>query len=101
MMRGRLIPFVFLLSVFSASALARGPWRAGEDNTSGWQLMSPQERIEHQARLREFTDYVACRAYLDTHHELMEARARALGLALPVARRDACARLQRSGAPSP
>lgn len=79
--------------LISSGAMARGPWRAGEDNTAGWQLMSPQERIEHQARLREFTDYAACRAYLELHHQEMVDRARERALALPRARRDACAHL--------
>jgi len=79
--------------VLSGNLQARGPWRAGEDNTAGWQLMSPQERIEHQARLREFTEYGECRRYLDAHHAEMVERARRLGLALPRARRDACAHL--------
>lgn len=39
---------------------AGGPWRAGEANTRGWQLMTPEERIEHQSRVRSFTDYDAC-----------------------------------------
>lgn len=86
--------FLFMACVtLSGAAWARGPWRAGEDNTAGWQLMTPQERVEHQARLREFTDYASCRAYLDAHHLVMVERARALDLALPRARRDACARL--------
>ena len=88
--------FAFLLAagvVLGNAAWARGPWRAGEDNTAGWQLMTPQERIEHQARLREFTDYAACRAYLELHHQEMVDRARERALALPRARRDACAHL--------
>jgi len=89
----RIAVLALMSALISASALARGPWRAGEDNTAGWQLMSPQERIAHQARLREFTDYDACRVYLDAHHADMVARARARGLALPEARRDACAHL--------
>lgn len=87
--------------LISSGAMARGPWRAGEDNTAGWQLMSPQERIEHQARLREFNDYAACRAYVDAHHAGLVARARDQGLAIPRARRDACAHLLPDGARQP
>ncbi|QID19350.1 hypothetical protein G3580_18060 [Nitrogeniibacter mangrovi] len=79
----------------AASVGARGPWRADEGNTVGWQLMSPEERIEHQARIRSFTDYDACHAYQLEHHRLMEARAAERGLRLPSVRRDACAHLRR------
>ena len=68
--------------LLSASASA-GPWRADQDNTRGWDLMTPQERIEHQARMRGFTDYAACQAYRAQHHAEMAARARERGLTLP------------------
>jgi light-regulated signal transduction histidine kinase (bacteriophytochrome) len=38
-------------------ALARGPWGANSGNTWGWQLMTPQERVEHQNKMRSFTTY--------------------------------------------
>ena len=41
--------------------------------------MSPAERIEHQRRLRSFTDYEACLAYQQAHHAQMEACAQARG----------------------
>ena len=61
---------------------ADGPWRASEVNTRGWQLMTPQERIEHQSRVREFSDYDACEAYRIQHDELMAERAKQRGLLL-------------------
>ncbi len=83
-----------LLSIAIANlAFARGPWRASEDNIRGWQLMSPQERIRHQARIRGFTRYEDCHAYQVEHHRLMAARARERGLQLGTVRRDACAHL--------
>ncbi len=77
-------------------AHAAGPWRASEGNTSGWAYMTPQERLEHQATVRAFTDYEACRAYQIKHHETMEARARASGQTLKPAseRRDICEHLR-------
>jgi len=89
----RLILAVFALTLAQA-AFARGPWRASESNTSGWQLMSPQERIEHQARIRGFSDYEACRAYQLEHHRLMEARAQERGVQLRPGRRDVCEHLR-------
>lgn len=73
---------------------AAGPWRASPSNTQGWQLMTPEERIEHQARVRGFTDYDACEAYRLRHHALMAERARSRDLALPEDGRDFCAHLK-------
>lgn len=87
---------VGLLIWAAAAAQARGPWRADEANTQGWQLMTPQERIEHQALVRGFTSYEPCHAYQLSHHRLMEARARQMNLVLPPERRDFCAHLQRA-----
>lgn len=77
------------------------PWRADEGNTRGWMLMSPQERIEHQARVRGFTDYDACQAYRAEHHALMVQRARERGLSLPGGHWDFCDRLKRGARPDP
>ena len=79
---------------FAGSLFARGPWRASEGNTSGWRLMSPEERIEHQARIRSFQSYDECHAYQLAHHELMAGRASAQGLQLPPHRRDFCEHLR-------
>lgn len=77
-------------------AQAGGPWRANEGNTRGWMLMSPQERIAHQATIRSFTNYDDCHAYQVAHHRLMLERASRLALKLPEHGRDACAHLRPS-----
>jgi hypothetical protein len=88
--------FLCLLLLCVGAAHASGPWRAGERNTSGWAYMTPKERLEHQATVRAFTDYDACRAYQLQHHEAMEARAQASGQTLKPAaeRRDLCEHLR-------
>ena len=96
--RRRLI-FSVLLAVFAGMAEARGPWRASEGNSAGWQFMSPEERIEHQARIRGFRTYDDCQAYRQQHHALMEERARAAGQTLRHGR-DFCAHL-RAGVAEP
>lgn len=63
--------------------LARGPWGANSGNTWGWQLMTPQERVEHQNKMRSFTTYDECKAYQEAHHQAMEARAKEKGVTLP------------------
>jgi hypothetical protein len=67
----------------SGMALARGPWAANKGNTVGWQLMTPAERTEHQAKMRSFKTYDECKAYQEEHHKQMEARAKEKGLTLP------------------
>ena len=82
--------------VFLAGVAVASPWRAIESNTSGWTLMTPKERLKHQATVRAFTDYASCRAYQLRHHAAMEARAQAIGQTLKPAaeRRDVCAHLR-------
>ena len=89
----RVLIITLLLSV-AATAQARGPVRASEENTRGWQLMTPEERIEHQSRIRGFKTYEECRSYQVAHHRIMEERARARSMALPQGRRDLCQHLQ-------
>jgi len=75
-------------------SLASGPWRADAENTRGWQLMTPEERLAHQTKIREFESYQACRAYQLDHHRLMAARAREQGRKLAAEHRDFCAHLK-------
>jgi hypothetical protein len=88
----RCLLMVWLL-VAAATALARGPWRASEGNTLGWHLMSHQERITHQTKIRSFTTLEACRAYQAEHRQLVLARAKAHGRPLRRPGRDFCAHL--------
>ena len=87
-----LVASVFL-SGANGEAQAEGPWRAYEENTRGWMLMSPGERIEHQTKIRSFKDYDDCHAYQVAHHRLMQERAEGRGLKLPETGRDVCLRL--------
>jgi hypothetical protein len=91
--KSKLLIIGLLLSL-AAAAQARGPVRASEGNTRGWQLMTPEERIEHQSRIRGFKTYEECRSYQVAHHQLMEERSRARGRALPQGGRDICEHLQ-------
>ena len=91
----KFILFNFLVIFLLIGSLdARGPWRASETNTRGWQLMTSEERIEHQAKVRGFTSYEECRAYQVEHHRLIEARARQRGMPLPSGGQDFCAHLK-------
>lgn len=57
-------------------------WRAGQGNTPGFALMSQQERIDHQNRMRSMRSYDECVAYVGEHHALMATRAQEKGIAL-------------------
>lgn len=72
-------------------------WQGNQKNTYGWQLMTPEERTEHQTRMRSFTDYNACREYVDEHHKQMEERAREKGITPPVMRRNPCDTMKAKG----
>lgn len=76
---------VLLLSSLGIGiAEARGPWMAGKGNTRGWSLMTPEERTEHQNKMRSFKTYDECKAYQEEHHKQMEARAKEKGVTLPM-----------------
>jgi hypothetical protein len=100
-MKRRLMEVLLVAGMLAiASAVpARGPVRASEANTRGWQLMTPKERLEHQSRIRGFGTLEACRAYQREHHALMAARARDRGLPMPGGGRDICAHLNPAGIP--
>lgn len=80
--------------LLAGSALAWGPRHASEENTRGWHLMTPEERIEHQSRIRRFASYEECHSYQASHHRMMEERARKRGMELPVGGRDICEHLK-------
>ena len=70
-------------SLAAGSALARGPLAVSKGNTWGWQLMTPEERTEHQNKMRSFKTYDECKAYQQEHHTQMEARAKEKSITLP------------------
>lgn len=85
------ITLTLAVSLTVSSAFAR-PWRwdANQKNTAGWQLMTPEERTEHRSKMRSFTEYNACKEYVDEHHKQMEQRAKEKGVAVPVMKRNPC-----------
>jgi hypothetical protein len=92
---------ICLLLMFShalpATAWAGGPWHAADNNTAGWQYMTPDERIEHQRKMRSFNTYEACRAYQDEHHSQMAERALRAGVTLDRHAGSGCEQLRRQG----
>ena len=76
---------------------ARGPWRAGAVNTPGWSLMSPEERVAYQRRMRGFDDARGCAVYQVEHRARMAERARRRGEDLPQDIADGCEQLRKQG----
>ena len=85
-------------ALFASTAIAK-PWRwqGNQNNTYGWQLMTPEERTEHQTKLRSFTDYNACKEYVEEHHKQMEERSKEKGFTPPVMRRNPCDTMKAKG----
>lgn len=58
-----------LAMTFAAAESRPWRWQGSQQNTYGWQLMTAEERTEHQTKLRGFTEYAACKEYVDEHHK--------------------------------
>lgn len=86
------------MSLNASSAFGhRWCWTCDKYNTAGWQLMSPDERKEHQAKLASFTRYSSCKEYIDLHHKKMEERAAKKSVSLPVMRENPCDAMKAKG----
>ena len=90
-------PLLTIFILLISNTVVAGPWRAAEQNSYGWQLMSPKERIEHQTRMRSFTSYEECSEYQAEHHSQLAERARQAGIILQPKAQSACDQLQRRG----
>ncbi|MDZ7663322.1 hypothetical protein [Thiohalophilus sp.] len=76
---------------------AAGPWHAAEQNTSGWYYMTPDERIEHQRRMRGFKTYEECKSYQTEQHAKMARRALKEGVVLQPRPDSGCEQLRQRG----
>jgi hypothetical protein len=94
--RRMLLAGVLLLQLLT-TALAAAPWHAARQNTSGWQFMTPDERVEHQRLMRSFTTYQECKAYQQKRHAEMAARARQAGAVLEASKESGCDKLRARG----
>lgn len=79
------------------NAWATGPWHATGQNTAGWKFMNPDERIEHQRRMRSFDTYEECKTYQAEHHARMAERALREGVILERKNQSRCEQLRRRG----
>ncbi|MDP2827610.1 MAG: hypothetical protein Q8O37_03290 [Sulfuricellaceae bacterium] len=83
--------------MLSTGLWAGGPWHAAGQNTAGWQFMTPNERVDHQRRMRSFDRYEDCRAYQAEHHALMAERAQKAGVTLEQREHSGCEQLRNRG----
>lgn len=98
-MKKRLAARILLAILLGAtlSTTMAGAWYAGSSNTYGWRLMTPEEREEHQRRMRSFTSYEECKTYQSEHHALMAERARRAAVSLEPHVDSGCERLRARG----
>jgi hypothetical protein len=64
--------------------------RFDKNNTSGWTLMTAEERTALQAKMRSVKTYDECKLVQDEQHKTMEARAKEKGVALNAPRQNGC-----------
>jgi len=88
-----------VLAATSAFAAPGGPgrYRFNQGNVAGWTMMTPEERTEHQNKMRSIKTYDECTAYQEEHHKLMEERAKEKGIPLRNPRQNACDRMKARG----
>jgi hypothetical protein len=72
-------------------------WKWDADTVPGWQLMTPEERSEHQKKMRSVKTFDECEAYHQQHRGLMEQRAKEKGVTLATPRRDPCDMMKARG----
>lgn len=59
------------------------PQAREQERVYGWQLMTPEERAEHRAKMRSLKAPEEREAYRREHHEKMKERAKEKGVVLP------------------
>jgi hypothetical protein len=86
------------LALCLVAASAHGfPWYASGDNIRGAELMTPQERQAHVARLRSMKTLAECQAYWDAHNSELDARAAKQQIKLPPPQGNPCEAMARMG----
>lgn len=62
-------------------------------NTPGWALMTPEERVEHQNKMRSMKSRDECNAYMVEHKVQIATRAAERKVQLRTPRRDMCTQM--------
>lgn len=78
-----LIAFCFAW-IFIGVSLAADPAQAQQQGKAyGWNFMTPEERAEHQAKMRSFETKEEREQYRIEHHNKMKERMKERGVTLP------------------
>jgi hypothetical protein len=71
--------------------------RFDQSNTRGWALMTPEERLANQTKMRAVKTYDECKLVQTEQHQAMEVRAKEKGVSLPTPRQNGCDRMKARG----
>jgi hypothetical protein len=82
--------FFLVLSMALAGQAFAFPWYAGGENIRGAQLMTPEERKAHAARIQGMQSFVECRTYMQGHYLELDKRAKEKNVVLPPVQGDPC-----------
>jgi hypothetical protein len=66
-------------------------------NTTGWTMMTTEERTAHRNKMLAAKTYEECKAIQDEHHKAMELRAKEKGVNLSAPRHNGCDRMKARG----
>lgn len=66
-------------------------------NSGVWSLMTPEERIASQTKMRAVKTYDECKLVQTAQHTLMETRAKEKGVTLPTPRQNGCDNMKARG----
>ena len=66
-------------------------------NNGVWSLMTPEERIAMQTKMRAVKTYDECKLVQTEQRTLMESRAKEKGVTLPTPRQDGCDNMKARG----
>ena len=72
-------------------------YQFNQDNTPGWSLMTPEERLAHRDKMMSAKTFEECKAAQAEHHKQMEERAKQKGATLAGPRENACDRMRARG----
>jgi hypothetical protein len=78
-----LITFCFVWFFVGVSLAADPPPAQQQGRAFGWNLMTPEERTEHRAKMRSLETREEREQYRIEHHEKMKERAKERGITLP------------------
>jgi len=72
-------------------------WAWDGNTVPGWQMMTTDERAEHQHKMRNMKTVDDCEVYHKEHRQLMEQRAKDKGVTLAMPQRDPCEMMKARG----